>query len=128
MLYELFIYYSAENELGGLKDYIQSIKPDGSIAYNFPTIVKSLCKVDVTYFPFDEQTCTLTFGSWAFHGWDLNISKFAPEGDLSSYVPNVEWEVTGVPAIRHEVVYNCCPEPFPDVTFYIQVMIINRVV
>ena len=53
------------------------------------------------------------------------MSALAPEGDLSSYVSNVEWEVTGVPVVRHELIYGCCPEPFPDVTFYIQVSSIS---
>lgn len=114
-------YFSAENELGGRKDYLQEIRPDGIVSYNFPSVIKSLCKVDVTYFPFDYQTCKLTFGSWAFNGWELNVTTSATEGDMSSYVSNVEWEVTGIPAVRHEVTYSCCPQPFPDVTFCIQV-------
>ena len=55
------------------------------------------------------------------------MSALAPEGDLSSYVSNVEWEVTGVPVVRHELIYGCCPEPFPDVTFYIQVCYVLKV-
>ena len=117
----LLYFVSAENALGGIEDYLEEIRSDGSVSYNFPSVVKSLCKVDVTYFPFDKQTCKLTFGSWAFNGWDLNVTTLSPEGDMSSYVSNVEWEVRAVPAIRHEMIYSCCPEPFPDVTFYLQV-------
>lgn len=89
------------------------------MSYNFPTVITSLCKVDVTYFPFDTQNCALTFGSWAYHGLELNLTKLAEEGDVTSFVTNVEWHLTDVPAVRHEVVYGCCPEPYPDVTFYI---------
>ena len=112
---------SAENELGGFTDYRQTIYPDGTVYYNFPSVLKSLCKVDVTYFPWDIQQCKLKFGSWAHHGWDLNISATLPEGDTSSYMSNGEWAIVGVPAVRHELMYGCCPEPYPDVTFYVQV-------
>ena len=114
---------SAENELGGFTDYRQTIYSDGSIYYNFPSIIKSLCKVDVTYFPFDIQTCKLQFGSWAHHGWDLNVTARNPQGDISHYISNGEWTIVGVPAVRHELIYGCCPQPYPDVTFYIQVCV-----
>lgn len=114
LIHVFAILHSAENELGGLKDYLQDLRPDGTISYNFPSVIKSLCKVDVTYFPFDidvtyfpfdKQTCRLKFGSWALNGWELNVALLIPEGDLSSYVPNVEWDVTDVPVKRHVAYY-----------------------
>jgi hypothetical protein len=39
--------------------------------------------------------------------------------DLSSTKENVEWIIDKVPIVRHELFYGCCPEPYPDVTFYI---------
>ena len=55
-------------------EYRQEINHDGTVNYNFPTIIKSLCKVDVTYFPFDVQVCRFKFGSWMHHGFELNLS------------------------------------------------------
>lgn len=39
--------------------------------------------------------------------------------DLSNFVDNGEWELLGVKVKRNVVYYNCCDEPFPDVTFYV---------
>ncbi|KAK3730838.1 hypothetical protein QZH41_009948, partial [Actinostola sp. cb2023] len=39
---------------------------DGKCTWLNPAIFKSICSVDVTYFPFDEQQCKLKFGSWSF--------------------------------------------------------------
>ncbi len=38
---------------------------DGHIVDAASMIVKSTCKIDVTWFPFDEQKCILVFGSWS---------------------------------------------------------------
>ncbi|KAK3098644.1 hypothetical protein FSP39_021530 [Pinctada imbricata] len=116
---DITLYDNANSELEGLKDYRPAIGSDGSMSYNFPSIISSLCKVDVTYFPFDTQICVLKFGSWAYHGLELNVTTLSDTGDLSSFVTNVEWYVTRVPAKRDVITYGCCPEPYPDVTFYV---------
>lgn len=41
--------------------------------YNFPSVLESICAVDVEKFPYDEQTCKLLFGSWAYHGLDMDL-------------------------------------------------------
>ena len=46
----------------GLKDYRVSAASDGTMSYNFPTVISVLCKIDVTYFPFDTQICKLMVG------------------------------------------------------------------
>ena len=59
------------------------------------------------------------FGSWSYHGYELDLSSKINRADLSSVKENVEWIINKAPAIRHEIYYGCCPEPYPDVTFYI---------
>ena len=39
--------------------------------------------------------------------------------DLANYVFNGEWELLSVGVKRNEIVYACCVEPYPDVTFTI---------
>jgi len=33
-----------------------------------PGIFKSTCKIDITWFPFDDQHCEMKFGSWTYDG------------------------------------------------------------
>uniref|UniRef100_A0A673LJZ0 Si:ch73-380n15.2 n=1 Tax=Sinocyclocheilus rhinocerous TaxID=307959 RepID=A0A673LJZ0_9TELE len=79
------------------------------------SILKSTCYIDVRWFPFDIQKCDLKFGSWTHNGWLLDLQMQAV--DISTYIPNGEWDLVGVPGKRNELYYECCKEPYPDVTF-----------
>ena len=38
--------------------------------------------MDITYFPFDTQRCSLKFGSWTYHGKEIDIQ---PARDKESF-------------------------------------------
>uniref|UniRef100_A0A1B0DBS1 Neurotransmitter-gated ion-channel ligand-binding domain-containing protein n=1 Tax=Phlebotomus papatasi TaxID=29031 RepID=A0A1B0DBS1_PHLPP len=44
------------------------VKHNGSCLYVPPGIFKSTCKIDITWFPFDDQHCDMKFGSWTYDG------------------------------------------------------------
>lgn len=93
------------------------IRHDGHMTWDSPAITKSSCKVDVSFFPFDAQQCRFTYGSWTYNGNQLNILNAMESADLADLVENVEWEVLGMPAKRNIVLYGCCADPYPDVTY-----------
>ena len=97
------------------------VSHDGNVFW--PPIVKfrSTCQIDITYFPFDDQICKLKIGSWLYDGFQVNVANRTTDIDLSNYVENGEWKLIDTKAVRHVVVYPCCPEPFPDVTFYVHI-------
>lgn len=113
------IFYSIAEEFYGFSDYRPRMSYDGTIRYNFPSLIEALCPVNVLKFPYDTQICRLTFGSWVFNGFDLNVYSSKKFADISSLKENVEWVIDSVPCVRHEVIYGCCPEPFPDVAYYV---------
>ncbi|XP_069136840.1 neuronal acetylcholine receptor subunit alpha-10-like [Argopecten irradians] len=118
---DLTLYDSTADDFPGYEDYRVNIYSDGSVYYNFPTIVQSRCLVDVERFPYDTQTCGMTFGSWSHHGYEMDLVYKNPYGDLSSSVMNVEWSISTFTAARHVLYYGCCIEPYPDVTYYLTI-------
>uniref|UniRef100_A0A915PPN4 Uncharacterized protein n=1 Tax=Setaria digitata TaxID=48799 RepID=A0A915PPN4_9BILA len=94
---------------------------DGTVFWPPPTQLRSTCKIDVTYFPFDSQHCAIKFGSWTYHGFQVDITNRSANVDLSNYVESGEFDLVRVFQKRQVVKYTCCPEPYPDVTFYIHI-------
>ena len=43
----------------------------GLVEWKPPAIYHSSCEMDVEYFPFDEQTCVMKFGSWTYDGFQV---------------------------------------------------------
>ncbi|GBP52863.1 Acetylcholine receptor subunit alpha-like [Eumeta japonica] len=54
-----------------------TIYHQGLVEWKPPAIYKSSCEIDVEYFPFDEQTCVLKFGSWTYDGFKV-IARRGP--------------------------------------------------
>jgi len=52
----------------------------GKVVWTPPAIFKSSCEIDVRYFPFDQQTCFMKFGSWTYDGDQVSngSSVFGP--------------------------------------------------
>ena len=57
---------------------------EGRVEWKPPAIYHSSCEMDVEYFPFDEQTCVMKFGSWTYDGFQVrnkrNITKMQARG------------------------------------------------
>lgn len=115
------IIFSAAEYTDGVMLANAMVENNGNVFWPIPTKLQSSCKVDVTYFPFDDQICKMKFGSWTYDGFQVDITNRSTEVDLSNYVVNGEWVLISVRVQRNVVYYTCCPEPFPDVTFYIHI-------
>ncbi|KAF2885299.1 hypothetical protein ILUMI_20865 [Ignelater luminosus] len=80
----------------------------GRVEWKPPAIYKSSCEIDVEYFPFDEQTCVMKFGSWTYDGFQVDLrhvdevkgSNVVDIGvDLTEFYTSVEWDILEVPAV-----------------------------
>ena len=99
------------------------IKPTGRVRWMVPLMIKSSCSVDVTYFPYDRQQCTVRFGSWVYDGDQLNLFTQPSEPDLSKYVENSEFVLLNVSLSRVVADSDCCPGDgwHPMIHFTVQI-------
>uniref|UniRef100_A0A3Q2YL13 Cholinergic receptor, nicotinic, alpha 11 n=1 Tax=Hippocampus comes TaxID=109280 RepID=A0A3Q2YL13_HIPCM len=116
---DILLYNSADDDFDSTFKTNVLVNSSGYAEYLPPGIFMSTCNVDVRWFPFDVQKCVLKFGSWTYDGWLLDLQM--NEADISGYMPNGEWDLIGVPGARNEVFYDCCKEPYPDVTFMVTI-------
>ncbi|CAK5091059.1 unnamed protein product [Meloidogyne enterolobii] len=94
---------------------------NGTVEWTPPAIYKSMCQIDVEWFPFDAQTCEMKFGSWTYGGLEVDLKVWVVDDgiDLNDYYPSVEWDILRVPGKRHQKKYPCCISPFIDLTYEI---------
>ena len=60
------------------------VKHDGNVSWLNPVIFTSSCEIDITFFPLDDQTCQLNFGSWSYNSQFLDVHPRGDSADLSS--------------------------------------------
>lgn len=76
---DVLMYNSADEGFDGTYQTNVVVRNNGSCLYVPPGIFKSTCKIDITWFPFDDQKCEMKFGSWTYDGfqvWQNAITKY----------------------------------------------------
>uniref|UniRef100_A0A1I8IIL2 Neur_chan_LBD domain-containing protein n=1 Tax=Macrostomum lignano TaxID=282301 RepID=A0A1I8IIL2_9PLAT len=137
----LLQYAGGDWDLGSSANKV-NVLSDGTILWRPPIIFKSQCEINVEFFPFDTQNCTLKLGTWTHNGYLIDLRHVAQKEeadrngwrnfdnckayidyaiDLSQFVDNVEWDILEVAAKRNIEKYKCCPEPYLDLTFSLNI-------
>ncbi|GMR32567.1 hypothetical protein PMAYCL1PPCAC_02762, partial [Pristionchus mayeri] len=97
------------------------VKNDGNITWLFSAIFKSSCRIQVRYYPFDDQTCDLKFASWSHDGSEILLGLNTDKGDLSSYMNNSEFDLVDMTAMKEVVKFPSDPSLFwPQIVIRIQ--------
>ncbi|XP_057595768.1 5-hydroxytryptamine receptor 3C-like [Hippopotamus amphibius kiboko] len=82
----------------GLMAYANS---DGHVRYSKPMRVSSICNLDIFYFPFDEQNCTLTLSSFVYTAENMVLGMEQDVQEISKTSQNIignkgEWVLQGI--------------------------------
>uniref|UniRef100_A0A0B7AC73 Uncharacterized protein n=1 Tax=Arion vulgaris TaxID=1028688 RepID=A0A0B7AC73_9EUPU len=72
---------------------------DAVINWIPPAIYHSSCSIDVEYFPFDQQTCDMKFGSWTHKGKSLKYRFYKGINTLilTDYLKSGSWDIIDCP-------------------------------
>ncbi|GAB0089196.1 Neurotransmitter-gated ion-channel [Sergentomyia squamirostris] len=114
---DVLMYNSADEGFDGTYPTNVVVRNNGSCLYVPPGIFKSTCKIDITWFPFDDQRCEMKFGSWTYDGFQLDLQlQDEAGGDISSFVTNGEWDLL---AMRIHFISKSIPyTPLSDVEVF----------
>lgn len=99
---------------------------DGEIIWVRPVIYTFSCKLDLQDFPFDTQTCNMTFGSWKFSKNFLDLKPFENDSKYEAIFVNEnfahnEWNILDVSYSHGDYEYSCCPgELWPNTIFTVK--------
>uniref|UniRef100_A0A8C5UZ45 Cholinergic receptor nicotinic alpha 6 subunit n=1 Tax=Microcebus murinus TaxID=30608 RepID=A0A8C5UZ45_MICMU len=93
------------------------LKYNGMITWTPPAIFKSSCPMDITFFPFDHQNCSLKFGSWTYDKAEIDLLIIGSKVDMKDFWENSEWEIVDASGYKHDIKYNCCEEIYTDITY-----------
>ena len=64
------------------------IRYDGEVRWEPAAILSTSCDMDVTFFPYDSQTCDIELASWGFHTDAVNLSFYKTDVSLQDYKKN----------------------------------------
>ena len=117
---DIFIYNTAELPMSELSYSNAIVYNNGDIIWSRPGLLKTTCTFDLGNFPFDKQTCEFKFGSWSYHGGQLNMSIYDPDIDISSYQYSDSWDLMRYDSRIEITKYACCPDFYPSIIFTIE--------
>ncbi|XP_066603029.1 neuronal acetylcholine receptor subunit alpha-5-like [Prorops nasuta] len=117
---DIVLYNSATpNSIEYFGDTHFLLHENGLVNWAPPSQFIALCDLDLRYWPYDVHVCSLTLGSWTFHGEQIDL-QFSPllsdDQDAVIVSQNVGWKVINITRTRQSVVYECCSEPY--ITLY----------
>ena len=68
-------FLSADDFTTGYMKSKAMVYANGTVFWAPPARFRSSCKIDITYFPFDDQSCELKFGSWTYDGFQVDVTN-----------------------------------------------------
>ena len=79
------VYFRAENIYKEYDQFRAVIESTGKVHWEPGGVFRTMCEIDITYYPFDDQTCKLTFGAWSYHTGKMNLTNTVDRVNLDSY-------------------------------------------
>lgn len=91
--------------------------PSGTVLWVPPSQFETLCELDLTYWPYDQQRCSLMMGSWTYDGYKLDLWPMENPIDADLKIKSNEWQIVNTTTARNIRMYDCCAEPYVNVEF-----------
>ncbi|XP_060074453.1 neuronal acetylcholine receptor subunit alpha-7-like [Ylistrum balloti] len=88
-------------EPAGFDDLKIIVNYNGSVYWSPANVYEVTCPADVTYYPFDQQTCPLYFGVYMYTIFDVTLKPLSSGITTIYYFPNSVWHLVNVSSSIH---------------------------
>lgn len=90
--YNIIHHYYRVSDLAVISDntVVIRVAKDGTLQWTPGGVYETQCTTDVTYYPFDTQTCNITLATWGYTSIEINLR--GSKVDTTYYEASGEWE------------------------------------
>lgn len=90
--YNIIHHYYRVSDLAVISDntVVIRVAKDGTLQWTPGGVYETQCTTDVTYYPFDTQTCSITLATWGYTSIEINLR--GSKVDTTYYEASGEWE------------------------------------
>ncbi|XP_043932952.1 acetylcholine receptor subunit beta isoform X2 [Protopterus annectens] len=108
----------------GLSVSVQ-VSNEGLVTWFPPAIFRSSCSIEVRYFPFDWQNCTMVFRSFTYDASEISLEHAVDEKgrdikevviNENAYTENGQWEIRHRPSRKNTILGD---DLYEDITFFL---------
>ncbi|VDK54348.1 unnamed protein product [Cylicostephanus goldi] len=85
----LYNYADGEPHISIMSDAL--VYYNGLIVWKPPSIYKSVCYINIEYFPYDSQNCELKFGGWSYNGFLLDVRQLPTKVEKNTSTRKLAW-------------------------------------
>jgi hypothetical protein len=64
-----------------LEDTVAVVQANGRVTVELAQVVQMYCPFDIVLFPFDQQNCTMEFGSWTYSSDRVTFAPLTLDGN-----------------------------------------------
>ncbi|XP_077992577.1 neuronal acetylcholine receptor subunit beta-2-like [Glandiceps talaboti] len=122
---DVWLYQNADNKYEDFTLNSQClVQHHGEVLWAAPAIIKSHCKMDVWNFPFDKQSCSVSFGPWLHNASEIRVMG---TGDSSFFEGDTEWQLWDLETRNTNDTVQYYPDyPYEDFSKVIYKLYLNR--
>ena len=73
--------------------FLITVRHNGSARWQPGGVYAISCDLDMVFYPFDDQRCTMELETWAYTSDKVNLTSSFTEIGLNTHVPHGEWTI-----------------------------------
>ena len=101
-----------------LQDFRIYLQHTGKVLWQFGGNFITSCSLDMTYYPFDLQTCSIDIENWSYTSDTVNLKNTSTKIYMQGYAPNGEWALDNTAVTVSNYAEDTHPgKLFPKVSF-----------